>query len=364
VEAELLRPALIASTRILRDYSAFIEHFLVGLADQSVLSALVCPGDFDAGAFVSPAVEIIRHPAYRAPFFWRQSRRRLYERLTEFGPTVLHCLDEHKAGFTIRLAKRLDLPCVVTVNSLQKRFSRFSFYSKFFSAFIVPAESIASNITGLRAGLTGRVEQINLGTFVQERSGCFSTVGAVASMVTIYRADYEGDFGKLLDAVKRLAIDGYEFMLVVAAQRRAEAALRRLLASRGLSQISIVIPLLRLQRKVLAAGDIFIQPWPSDTFNVFLLDAMGVGTAVAACRGGVDDLIIDGETAVVFDPADELSIYDCLRQLFDRPERARQLARAALGHLKENYTVTGMVSSTLRIYRAARERFENKMEDD
>jgi len=32
---------------------------------------------------------------------------------------------------------------------------------------------------------------------------------------------------------------------------------------------------------------------------------MSIGAAVAACKGGVDDLIIGDKTALVFDPDDE-----------------------------------------------------------
>ena len=75
--------------------------------------------------------------------------------------------------------------------------------------------------------------------------------------------------------------------------------------------------------------------------------------AVAACKGGVDDLIIEEQTAVVFDPGDELSIYSSLQRLFDRRELARQIAGGAQEYLRENHTVSNMITSTLRTYRDA-----------
>jgi len=64
-------------------------------------------------------------------------------------------------------------------------------------------------------------------------------------------------------------------------------------------------------------------------------------------------LIIEDQTAVVFDPDDELSIYGSLQQLFNRREWARQLARGAQEYLRANHTVSNMISSTLRTYRDA-----------
>jgi glycosyltransferase involved in cell wall biosynthesis len=64
----------------------------------------------------------------------------------------------------------------------------------------------------------------------------------------------------------------------------------------------------------------------------------------------VDDLIIDGQTAVVFDPADELSIVDTLSRLLNKRDFARKIAKSAQQHLKDNHTVSRMVSDILRSY--------------
>ena len=170
-------------------------------------------------------------------------------------------------------------------------------------------------------------------------------------MVTAHPLNNVDEFENLFGAVRHLAIDGYEFMFVVMGGGRAERRLRKLLAALGLSQIVTIVSRLEPWRSILAAGDIFIQPQPSDAFNPLLLEAMSVGTAVAGCKGGVDDLIIEDETAVVFDPNDELSIYGSLQRLFDRQEWARQLAKGAQEYLRENHSVSRMISSVLQVYR-------------
>jgi glycosyltransferase involved in cell wall biosynthesis len=77
---------------------------------------------------------------------------------------------------------------------------------------------------------------------------------------------------------------------------------------------------------------------------------MSVGSAIAGCRGGVDDLIIEDETAVVFDSNDELSIMRTLQRLLDRHEFARQIAGTAQQYVRENHTVSRMISTILGIY--------------
>ncbi len=353
VKKKSLRPALIASEKTVSEYSIFLEHLLVGLADESIPAALVCRPGCDVDSVVSPAVEVLRHPVFNLPLMGRQNKKILLEKLEKFKPTVLHCLCESKASLTRQLARQLGLPYVLTVNSLQKRFNQLSISSKRLAKIIVPAESIAVNIAKVYPRFAERIEQVNIGTFASKTTGCFSKPGQLASMVTAGPLRSESDFENLLGAVKHLAIDGYEFMLVIIGGGRAESGLRKLLTELGLLQIVTIVPRLEPWRTVLAAGDIFIQPVPDNAFNPLLLEAMSAGAAVAGCKGGVDDLIIEGKTAIAFDPDDELSIYNSLRRLLDSHELARQLAGGAQQHLRENHSVSKMISSILRIYHNA-----------
>ncbi len=363
---KLVRPALIVSERTVSEYSLLLERLLVGLADESIPAALVCPMGCDVDCAISGAVEVMRYPASKLPVLWRQEKKRLVEQLVRFKPTVLHCLCESKSGLVRQLARQLDLPYVLAVNSLQKRWRHFvyqrrmhplSISSRHCAKIIVPAESIGANIAEVYPRFAERIEQINVGTFVGEGSGCFCEVSRLAIMVTAHPLDNVDEFENLFGAVRHLVIDRYEFMFVVTGGGRAERGLRKLLAALDLLQIVTIVPRLKPWRSVLAAGDIFIRPVASAAFNPLLLEAMSVGAAVAGCKGGVDDLIIEDQTAVVFDPDDELSIYGSLQRLFNRREWARQLARGAQEYLRENHTVSNMISSTLRTYREAQEWF-------
>ncbi len=357
VRKNLPRPALIVSAQTISEYSIFLEHLLVGLAVESIHTALVCPANCALGFVVPTSVRVIRHPAFDLPLFKRQNRKKLVEQLSDFKPTVLHCLCRSEAPLVRQLAWQLDLPYLLMVNSLQKWFSRLYISQSRCAKIIVPADTIAANVAKLYPAFTDRIERMNIGTFASKTSSCFHKPNWLASMVTAHPLDKESDFESLFAAVRHLAIDGYEFMLVITGSGRAEKQVWKSLNVLGLSQIVTIVPRLEMWRSVLAAGDIFIQPQPSNAFNPLLLEAMSVGAAVAACKGGVDDLIIDGKTAVVFDPTDELSIYDTLQQLFNRWEMAKQIAKTAQQHLRENYTVSGMISFTLRAYKDAKNWF-------
>jgi len=349
------RLALIASEQTVSEYSIFLEHLLVGLADESIPVALVRPLAPDADSVFTGAAKVITHPVFEVPLTGHLNRRLLIERLAKFKPTILHCLCESKALLTKRLTRRLGLPYVLTVNSLPKSLLQFSISSRRCAKIITPAKSIAADIVGAYPRFADRVEQINVGTFVAKGNECFSGPSGLATIVMAHPLDNADNFENLFRALRHLMLDGYEFMMVVTGGGQAEGQLRKLLTALGLSQTVTIVPRLRPWRSVLATGDIFIQPQPASAFNPLLLEVMSIGSAVAACQGGVDDLIIAEQTAVVFDPNDELSIVGTLQRLLDGHDFARKIAKSAQEHLRQNHTVSKMISDTLQTYHEAQQ---------
>jgi glycosyltransferase involved in cell wall biosynthesis len=155
--------------------------------------------------------------------------------------------------------------------------------------------------------------------------------------------------------IRDLVGDGHEFMAVVMGQGRAERALRKLLADYGLSEIVTLVPPLDPWRSVLAAGDVLVQPRPNEAFSAILLEALGLGTAVVACAGGVDDLIVPNQTALVFERQDEQGLHDHLARLLSDHPFARRLAGMAQSYIGGRFSVGAMVAETLETYTEAQQ---------
>lgn len=345
------RVALIASEHTVSEYSTFLQHLLVGLADESIPAALVCPPERDRSDAFTVTTDVIGHPVFDIPFMGSLNTQLLAERLIRFKPTVLHCLCESKASVTRQLSHRLDVPYVLAVNSLQKRWKPLSISSTHCSKIIVPAKSIAANMAKAQPRFSNRIEQINIGAFAADRATCFSEPSQLATLMTAYRFKNIEEYENLFGVVRHLLVDDYEFVMAVVGIDRADRKLWKLLAALGLLHIVTLVPKGMPWRSLLASGDIFIRPQSRFDFDPQLLEAMSVGVAVAACKGGVDDLIIEDQTALVFDPNDELSILRTLRTFLDRRELARQMAEASLQYLRENHSVSKMISAMIQVYR-------------
>lgn len=353
-----LRPALIVSTRNLTEHSTFLRHLLVGMADESIPVALVCPPGFDTESVAPAPAALFTHPLISFPLMEHVGIERLAAQLEKFRPSVLHCLCESRAALTRRLARRLDVPYVLMINSLARRVRRLSVSSHRCARIVVPAETIHAHVVKALPRFADRIVQINMGSFVDADMMCFSDPSRLPTIVIAHPLRRLSHFGNFLHAIKSLRTDSREFMVVIMGAGPAEHSLRRLVATLGLSDIVTIVPILNPWRSVVAAGDIFVQPQPLRVFSAFVLEAMAVGTAVAACWGGVDDLIIPNQTAVVFEPGNEPSIRQALKQLLDDHDSARRLATTAQEHIRVRYSVSKMISATLTTYLAVQQQLK------
>ncbi|MBN1508361.1 MAG: glycosyltransferase family 4 protein [Sedimentisphaerales bacterium] len=346
----LLRPVLIVSESTLAEQSAFLRHLLVGLVDESISTTLVCPPGCDVESLVPGPVAVLSYPLVSLPLARHLGTGYLAGELAKLRPTVLHSLSENTASLTRRLARRLRMPYVQMINSLAGGFSRVHLSPRRCRAIITPARSIAASVARAYPRFADRVRQIRIGTFIEEDTVCFSNPSRLPSIVLAQPLRRVSDFEAFFKVVKALLADGYDFMVVLMGNGPAEHGLRRLLEDLGIAQAVTIVPVLDPWRSVLAAGDIFVRPRPRRVFSMFLLEAMSLGTAVVACKGGVDDLIMPDRTALVFERDNEQSIRHALTQLLDQHDFARHLAMTAQEHVRAQHSVSQMVSATLKTY--------------
>jgi len=239
------------------------------------------------------------------------------------------------------------------INDIPGRFQKTSISHDHCSTIISPDSGIDMHLKKMYPAFAERIEQVNIGTFVEDTCACFANLDRTPGIVITHPLNDVADFELVFGALKHLVVDGCEFILVIIGTGPAEEQIRTLLDSLGLSQITSIISDIRPIRSLFSGADIFVQPQPANSFNSLLLEAMGVGMVVAGCKGGIDELLIENQTALIFDHTDQLSIYAVLRRFLDQRQLARQLAGRAQDYLRENHTVSKMVSAMLEIYRNA-----------
>jgi len=352
-----LRAAIVVSRQIVADYAMPLRHLLTGLADESVPVTVVCPPGCDAAAVVPPGVQLICYPAVNLPLMKYHNRSVLFEQLQTAQVNIIHCLCENGAALAKWLSKQLAIPYVLSVDSQPTRWPRLSISSRRCARIIVPAKTIAEAFAKAHPRFAARIEQINPGIFADDATVCFDNPARISGIIVAHKFQNVSSLEPVLGALRHLAVDGREFVVVLLGAGAAEKQVWKRLSDLGMLQMATIVPRADMPHSVIKAADVFILPRRQDVFNPLLLEAMSIGSAVAGCRGGVDDLLIDGRTAVTFDGDDELSVYNCLRGLFDKKEQTRQLAKSAQQYVRENYKVSRMITATLRVYTDAVEWF-------
>jgi glycosyltransferase involved in cell wall biosynthesis len=79
-----------------------------------------------------------------------------------------------------------------------------------------------------------------------------------------------------------------------------------------------------------ASGDAFLFPSSTETLGLVLLEAMAAGCpVVGANRGGIPDIVSDGENGCLYDPDTPESLSHAVRRLLGNAQTHRQLRTAA-----------------------------------
>jgi glycosyltransferase involved in cell wall biosynthesis len=103
--------------------------------------------------------------------------------------------------------------------------------------------------------------------------------------------------------------------------------------------------------RVLAASDIVALPSAFEGLPVSLLEAMAAGKPVVASNiGGVDELVQDDVTGVLFEPGNARALAAAVRRLIDDPGRAGRLAAAGHARVIAEFSSSAMARRVGAVY--------------
>jgi glycosyltransferase involved in cell wall biosynthesis len=141
-----------------------------------------------------------------------------------------------------------------------------------------------------------------------------------------------------------------------------EARLRSLAAALGLAdrvEFAGRVSDAELSRRY-AEADVFVLPATIDArgdtegLGVVLLEALAHGLPVVATRrGGIPDIVIDGETGLLVEDGDAAALARAIERLLADPALARRLAERGADHVRSEFGVESVARRLAAIYRAA-----------
>jgi glycosyltransferase involved in cell wall biosynthesis len=174
---------------------------------------------------------------------------------------------------------------------------------------------------------------------------------APVRFISYGRLVHKKGFDVLLRAAGKLRDSGHRFHLTIGGAGPEAEALSRLCRDLQLERCVELAGWVDDVGACLDEGDVFVLPSRDEPFGIAVLEAMARGKPIVATRSRGPLEILDEGTAelVAIDDADALA--KAMAGFVARPERARQLARAALERYRARYCAEVVVPRYEGVYR-------------
>ena len=102
---------------------------------------------------------------------------------------------------------------------------------------------------------------------------------------------------------------------------------------------------------LMALADVFVLPSESEGFGRVLVEAMAMARAIVATKvGGIPDVIVDGETGLLVEPANPVALAHAVRRLLDDPGCAARLGAAGRQRAESTFSLGAHVDGVERVY--------------
>lgn len=134
-------------------------------------------------------------------------------------------------------------------------------------------------------------------------------------------------------------------------------ALKREIASRGLEQSVVLAGFVTDMPALYAATDVLAAPSLWEGFGLMLVEAMAAGVPIVAAKvGGIPEVVVPGETALLIDPRDTEGLSQAILTLLTSPGACETMSKAGLSRA-QRFTWAHAASQVEDIYaRVLRER--------
>jgi glycosyltransferase involved in cell wall biosynthesis len=136
------------------------------------------------------------------------------------------------------------------------------------------------------------------------------------------------------------------------ADRAYARQLRQLIRERRLDGVRYLGPVSRpLLLNLLRGATGLVLPSAQENAPMAIAEAMAVGVPIVATRvGGVDEMVVEGETGLLYSSGDVPALIEALRLLLVDPTRRAALGRQARSVARARYAPERVAEATVRVY--------------
>lgn len=347
------RPIIFVSPPL--TYSASTLYTLglaTALLERGIALQVVTAGGRFEHAFRERGIDLAVEPNLDRFLLDRLPLRRLVRDLDAAGGArLVHAQAAVKAATAATLARRLEVPALVTIHRYYDPLRHAGIDWTAFGAAITQSEDLRADIVNRRRAPRDIVHVIPAGVAAGppvvppfSRDGAAPVIGAVGE---VDRPELQEEFARAAKAVLGRVPDA-QFLIV--GQGAEPRALRAAIRAQGVSSSFTVTDVID-HRKVLREMDICVMVSEKEGAGHAVIDTMAAGRPVIAVgTGGAFEVIRDEETGILVDKTQPGALGEAvLRLLLDR-DLARRLGARAREVVLEKYPLDRMIDETLGVY--------------
>lgn len=345
----------VADTDVLERLGSVLRHLCVGMMDEPVrMHVLSRTGRDLAGDWVGPS-RIVRLPRT----FWRW-RVPGGDEVLDAGdlepPDVVHCFSPELAAWAHNWAMEWDSSLIVHLSDALdvRQFCDMRLAGRILAIATTPR--LEQTVLDRCPDLRDSVRLVPHGLPAQTEPACLARPERIPAVLVTVPLTRDCGMENVFHSLHALVRAGQELQLFVLSSGPAEPMLRRLVEELGLrSNVTFAGPMREWStlQDAMRSADFFILPTRRHRFTIHTLAAMASGLAVIAPAGTVEDYLINGTTACLFDAAHPSDLTRQWGALLEDRSRARELAHGALDHVRAHHQASTMVTSMAWLYREA-----------
>ncbi len=350
---------LVVDDDVLDRLGSVIRHLCVGMTDEPVRITVLSRSTRHIEDAVGPS-RVITIPRT----YWSWRRPSALDVLNEFDleePQIVHCLSAELAEWARPWCMEWDSSLVVQLTDLhdiqqwieQTPFARGGKEG--------PPPTVIVHTAMLERILLQSCPQMHdwtrvvpLGIPAEPEPCCLAQPERIPAVLITSPLTRDCGLDRVFRSMQTIVRSGRQVHLFVLSSGPAERQFRQQATELGLTAHVTFAGELRDWAAVTEAmhgADFYIMPGPRCRFTIARLAAIAGGLAVLAPVGTIEDYLIDGTTACLFDPLRPEELTQKWAALLDDRSAARELAQRALDYVRAHHQASAMVTAMSSLYR-------------
>ena len=348
---------LVAGPLQVRGTSSYTLRLAELLPDYGYSPVIVSPSLASLPEEARPKCPTYEHLLLSSPLFRPLINGLVAQDVAAHSPSLVHIQSRHALPFGIALAKRLAVPCIVTIHDHAPNATRsIAADQKQIQRLIAVSSSVEESIVAEQSIDKSLITVIHSGVKIPDLIDNSEVLGSrrIPVIGTAGRLEESKGFPYFIKAARQVLDEGNDVEFLIAGSGPEERRLRALARQLKLTEHLTFITNLPDFRSAIRAMDIFCLPSLMQGLGTVMLEAMSLGRPVIATGvGGITTIVRNDETGLVIPAADSDALASRIIEMLHDPIRARAIGSAARQTVIQSFDATQMVERTTNEYQSA-----------